>query len=195
MRKFTPLLLVFLSAVLFSGCDPSGGGGGGGGGSLRFRVEGNQAFVTGDLGSGAPEDVANFLDEYPEVDTLVLVDIPGSNDDDANLAAARMVRAAGLATHVPADGEIYSGGVDFFLAGTRRTVEPGAQLGVHTWSGDGVEGRDLPRDDPEHQVYLDYFRDMGIPDSFYWFTLDAAPAEDIYIMSRAEMQRFNMLRN
>ncbi|MEM7392861.1 MAG: alpha/beta hydrolase [Verrucomicrobiota bacterium] len=173
------------------GCDGDGGGGGG----LRFRVDGDQAFVSGNLGEGAPGQVDSFLRENPDVSTLVLVDLPGSSDDDANLAAARMVRAAGLDTHVPANGGIFSGGVDFFLAGVRRTVEPGAELGVHSWAEGDVQGRDLPRDDPAHQVYLDYYRDMGIPTSFYWFTLDAAPVESIHTMSEAEMRQFRVITN
>ena len=191
--RFRTLLL--LSLFLVSGCDLTESSGGGGGGNLQFDVEGNQAFVSGDLGTNSPARVRKFLDENPEVTVLVLEDIPGSSDDEANLAAARMVRAAGLDTVVPSYGEIYSGGVDFFLAGVRRTAEPGAVLGVHSWSDGEIQGRDLPRDHPDHQVYLPYFPEMGIPVEFFWFTLDAAPAEGMYIMTPADMRRYRVVNN
>ena len=71
---------------------------------------------------------------------------PGSLDDTSNLIASRLVREAGLATHVPAEAEIASGAVDFFIAGRARTadVAGGARLGVHTWGGPGFAGADLP---------------------------------------------------
>ena len=31
---------------------------------------------------------------------------------------------------------------------------------------------------------------MGIPADFYWFTLEAAPADDIHWMSRDEMETY-----
>ena len=77
------------------------------------------------------------------------------------LQAARLVRSYGLNTVVLADSLIASGGVDFFLAGVERTIEPGAKLGVHTWGGDGFSGAELPRDDPEHNCYLAYYSEMG----------------------------------
>ena len=100
----------------------------------------------------------------------------------------------GFNTHVPADGEIASGGVDFFLSGVERTVDTGALLGVHSWAaGDGTTGADVPRDDPQHQLYLDYYAEMGIPAEFYWFTLEAAPAEDIHPMTEAEIEKYGLL--
>ena len=47
---------------------------------------------------------------------------PGSDDDEANLEAARKSKTTKtLRFHLPADAEIASGAVDFFLAGTTRT--------------------------------------------------------------------------
>lgn len=89
-------------------------------------------------------------------------------------------------------GMIASGGVDFFLAGVGRTVDTGGKLAVHSWAGDGVTGDQVPRDDPQHSLYLDYYAEMGIPAEFYWFTLQAAPAEDIYYMTADEMAEYQM---
>ncbi len=161
--------------------------------SAEFTVEGPDALMRGVIGPSTPGCVLALLLEHPEVERIVMVEVPGSMDDDSNLRAARMVRRAGLDTHVPADGEVASGGTDFFQAGVRRTKDEGARFGVHSWSGLDEEGADLPRDDPEHRKYLAYCRDMGIPEDFYWFTLEAAPAEDVHWMTEEELERFGML--
>ena len=108
-------------------------------------------------------------------------------------AHGRRVRAEprSLATHLPKEGEIASGGTDFFLAGHERTLEAGSRIGVHSWSGlDGEEGVDVPRDDPQHQLYLEYYRAMEIPEASYWFTLEAAPAAGVHWMSTSELEQF-----
>lgn len=93
-----------------------------------------------------------------------------------------------MITYLPAQGEIASGGTDLFLAGVRRIVERGARIGVHSWSIDGADtGDTLARDHPEHEVYLSYYRDVGIAEDFYWYTLQAAPPEDIHWMTEEEM--------
>jgi hypothetical protein len=160
---------------------------------VTFIVDGDQATMTGVLDTSTPEVVEDLLDDYPELEVIVMTDVPGSVDDDANLEAARLIAEAGIDTHVPADGVIASGGVDFFLAGEVRTYEPGAEFGVHSWAAeDGTTGSDLPQTDPEHDPYLDYFDEIGIDDDFYWFTLDAAPAESIHVMTERELERFDV---
>jgi len=158
-----------------------------------FSVQGTQADMRGVIGPSTPARVFELLLEHPEVDTIVLRDVPGSMDDDSNLRAALMVWRAGLATHVPSDGEVASGGTDFFLAGKRRSADPGARFGVHSWEGFDQQGVDVPPDDPEHQRYLDFYRAVGIEDSFYWFTLNAAPAEGIHWMTPGELDQYGML--
>lgn len=118
--------------------------------------------------------------------------VPGSDDDDANLVLSHQVRKAGLTTNVPTDGLISSGGVDLFLAGTKRTLSVGACVGVHSWEGGGIEGKDLPRDDEEHHKYLKYFNDIGISHELYWFTLRAAPANGMHWMTQEEVDTYDV---
>lgn len=159
-----------------------------------FTVSGDQAILTGAIDGSTPDEVQRLIDDHPEVTTIVMQDVEGSVDDEANLVAARLVRQHGFYTHVPSDGVIASGGVDFFLAGVERTAVSGAKLGVHSWAaGDGTTGDQVPRDDPQHKLYLDYYAEMGIPTDFYWFTLQAAPAEDIYFMTEAELVQYQMV--
>lgn len=155
-----------------------------------FAVEGRAALMHGVIGPSTPGRVLELILEFPEVDTIVMEEVPGSMDDDSNLRAARLVRRRGFTTIVPSGGMIASGGTDFFLAGVRRIVEPGGMIGVHSWDGFNEEGRDLPEDHPEHAKYLDYYREMGVPSDFYRFTLEAAPADDIHWMTAREISRF-----
>ena len=158
-----------------------------------FDVQGRDAVMTGVIGPSTPGRVLELVLEHPEVERIVMRNVPGSMDDHSNLRAARLVRRCGLATHVPAGGEVASGGTDFFQAGTTRTMGEGARFGIHSWSGMGEEGAQVPKDDPEHVKYVEYCREMGIPESFYWYTLEAAPADDIHWMTDEELARFDML--
>lgn len=187
--KRTDLLLITLLCMIIAGCTQI----------LdnytvaSFQVDGDRAIMSGVIDSTTPEQVQMLIDDHPAIKTIVMQNVEGSVDDEANLIAARLVRQHGFNTHVPADGMIASGGVDFFLAGVVRTVEPGAKLGVHSWAGDESTGDQVPHDDPQHGLYLNYYAEMGIPADFYWFTLQAAPAEDIYYMTAAEMAQYQMM--
>ena len=165
--------------------------------AATFTVDGTTAEMNGVIDFTTPKVVRRFLTEHPEVTTIVMVDVPGSADDLENIEAARMVRERGLKTVVPSHGVIASGGGDFFLAGTVRVVEPCAKLGVHDWEDEDVHhmtvrGSDMPRDHPMHVQFLDYYRDMGIPEDFYWFTLEIAPPERMHWMSDEEIQLYEL---
>src|SRR5579872_6747054 len=45
-----------------------------------------------------------MLRDHPGIATIEMIDCPGSEDDYANLQLGRMIRARGIATHVPDDG-------------------------------------------------------------------------------------------
>lgn len=161
-----------------------------------FVVDGTDATMSGEIGSSTPDDVRQLIANNPDVTTIVMADVPGSGDDEANLEASRLIREAGLNTHLNANGFVASGGVDFYLAGTERTFDEGAEFGVHSWAtSDGVEGKDLDMDDPEHSLYLGYYDEIGISADFYWFTLEAAPAADIHIMTNAELDAYGFATN
>ena len=163
--------------------------------AATFEVDGDVATMQGTIDGSTPDRVAELIANHPRVRSIVMREVPGSVNDEANLAAARLVRAAGLSTHLLGDSVIASGGTDFFLAGARRTIEPGAQVGVHSWGGGDEVALDLPRDHDAHRLYLDYYEEMGIPTAFYWFTLQAAPASGIHWMRPEELEayRFELL--
>ena len=119
--------------------------------------------------------------------------VPGSMDDDINLLASKEIRKRGIATHIPADGMVASGGTDMFLAGAKRTIEPGAKLGVHSWSDGGQPATDYPRDSQVHAKYLAYYKEMDINTDFYWYTLEASTAENIHWMTEQEVAMYGVL--
>ncbi len=109
------------------------------------------------------------------------------------IALAYEVRARGLNTRLLATSEIDSGGVDLFLAGVERTMEDGAHIGVHSWSDGFKDAVDYPRDAPEHEQNRKYIEDMLGSDVFYWFTIQAAPADGIHEMTNSEIVEFGLL--
>lgn len=168
-----------------------------GGGAIGFELdlEAGTATLRGTLGATTLAQMQYLIDTFPEVTTLVLANIQGSENDEANLQTGRLVRQAGLHTRLLSDSEIYSGGVDLFCAGTRRFIAAGATVGVHAWAEGDQSAEDLPRDHPQHQAQVAYFTEMlGAEDgpAFYWFTIEAAPAADMHIMSADEIERFRL---
>jgi|GEM_PF-435070 Ca2+-binding EF-hand superfamily protein len=162
-------------------------------GSARFKINGELAMMNGVIDATTPGKILRLALEHPQVTTIVLEDVPGSMDDESMMRAAKLVRALGLNTHAMSYSFIASGGVDFFQAGVIRTADKGAKFGVHSWSAGNVEGADLAREHEEHLPYLQYYELMGIPTDFYWFTLQAAPADGNYWMSADDIKRFRML--
>ncbi|MEO1109078.1 MAG: alpha/beta hydrolase [Pseudomonadota bacterium] len=159
---------------------------------VSFVAQGDQIIATGTIDHTTLDAFEEVIAQNPQAKTLILQQIEGSVDDDANVIFSRVVHESGMTTVVPSDGLVASGGTDLFLAGNTRVLQPGACVGVHSWSGGGIVATELPEDDPEHDRYLDYFEDIGVDEDFYWFTLEAAPAEDMHWMTAAEANRFDM---
>ncbi len=160
-----------------------------------FKINSNTAVMTGVINSDTPAAVLRLIHEHPKVRTIEMENVPGSIDDEANLRAARYVRKFGFTTVIKYNGSVASGGTDFFLAGQKRIVEKGGKLGIHSWGGPGFQGKDVPKDNPQHQLYLKYYEEIGIPAEFYWRTLEAAPANDIHWMTEKEIEQFHVRTN
>lgn len=161
--------------------------------TTSFRVDGDTLIMNGEIYSSTLDQFEDVIDANPQITTLREVTVPGSNDDDTMIALAYRVRELGLNTELLARSEIYSGGVDLFLAGVERRMEVGATIGVHSWS-DGVnDAVDFPRTSPEHDQNRQYIEDMLGDEAFYWFTIEAAPADGMYEMTPAEVVKYGLL--
>lgn len=160
---------------------------------LRFEVDGTSAYVFGTTDSHSHNLVKNFVRENPEVERLILQAMPGTLDMDTNRRVVMDIRAAGLATHVPADGRIASGAVDWFIAGSPRTIECGALIGVHSWGSKLGERGDQTFYDGQYRTQRWFLNKMGVDPDFYEFTRSAAGPNDIYWLSVDEMLRFGLI--
>ncbi len=159
----------------------------------NYRVEGTQLFVSGEITPRTPASFEAMIEANPQVRTIVLMDMPGSVDEDAVHDLGYFIRETGLNTHLTPQSAIYSGAVDMFVAGNSRTMLCCAELGVHDWADGYGEGSDYPAEAWEHDANVAYFQTMLGSDAFYWFTLGAAPSDEIHVLTPAEMARFGIL--
>lgn len=157
-----------------------------------FRVlDATRAAIVDETDSASPAQFAAMLRAHPGIQVLEMVEVPGTQDDRANLRLGRMLRAKGIATHVPDGGSVRSGGVELFLAGVRHTAAPKAEFAVHSWADeDGRQPKDYAADAPENRAYLDYYREMGMTSeqasAFYAMT-NSVPFEQAKWLTAADM--------
>ncbi len=168
-----------------------------GGQVAEFHYKENQQekdtiYMKGVIYSNTLKDIKQALSENPSITTLVMEDVPGSIDDEINLVASLEIRKHNINTYIPENGMVASGGTDMFLAGKERAVHSTGKLGVHSWAGMDSVALDYPKDHKEHEKYLNYYAKMNIPLDFYWYTLEAAPADDIHWMTSKEMEQYNV---
>ena len=168
-----------------------------GGGTSVIEVTGDKATVNGTLGTNTYIQITDLINNHPEVKTLVLQQIDGSDNDAINMHTGRLVRNAQLITMVEATSDINSGGVDLYAAGAQRIYTEGAKVGVHSWSdSEGRSADELGRDHPDHGAQLTYFREMlgaELGPEFYFFTIESAPADSIYVMTKEELDKYLLI--
>lgn len=159
-------------------------------------VSANTVEMRGATDAASPAQFRRMIAAFPAIKTIRMIDVAGTENDDANFAVARMIRRAGIDTFVPANGSVRSGGVELFLAGVKHVAEPGAEFGVHSWQGeDGIDARDAKASDPAHATYVRYYQEVGMPaqaaSAFYAFTNRVA-FNDVHYMTRDELARFHI---
>lgn len=157
-----------------------------------FRVlDATRAAMVDATDSATPAQFAAMMKAWPGIAVIEMIEVPGTDDDRANLKLGRMIRARGMATHVPAGGSVRSGGVELFLAGLHRRADPGAEFAVHAWADEnGREPGDYPADAPENRAYVDYYVAMGMDEAqarrFYAMT-NSVPHAQARWLTAAEM--------
>lgn len=160
-----------------------------------FRViDGTRAALVDSTDARSPAQFEAMMAAYPGITQLDLVDVPGTEDDKANMRLGRMIRQRGITTHVPAGGSVRSGGVELFVAGAKRIADPGAEFAVHSWEDDqGQQANDFPEDAPENQAYIKFYMDMGMSEDearkFYAMT-NSTPFERAQYLSDADMAKW-----
>ena len=147
-----------------------------------------RATMIGPTDSSTPHLFDAMMRDFPQLAVLEMVEAPGTNNDIANLAVGRRIRAAGLATHVPHGGSVRSGAVELFLAGVERRIDDGAEFAVHSWlDNHGREADDFAADDPAHRLYLDYYVEMGMTQKrasdFYAMTNSVPHSQALWLVA------------
>ncbi|MFK7936242.1 MAG: hypothetical protein AB8G22_22195, partial [Saprospiraceae bacterium] len=196
-NNFFKHLLFFFAVVGFFGCGDDDNANPQQFGPFQV-VDDNTVEMDGEISSSTLEDFEDLMKDYPEIDQIIMKEVPGSSNDEVNLLVSQKVHDNNIATHLADDGLIASGGVDFFLAGTTRTKGSNTMIGVHSWSDGTSEAADFPRGNAEHQPYIDYYISVGFSqtaaEEFYYFTINAAPAASIYYMTEAEIEQYGVLK-
>ena len=163
-----------------------------------FHVVGHERVeLVGSIETSTPAQFRAMLKAWPGIKQIDIVDCPGTGDDYANFAIARMIRKAGIATHVPDGGSARSGGVELFLAGARRTAAPTAEFAVHSWrDSNGYEADDYAANDPVNVSYVNFYREMGLgpvkAKAFYALT-NSVPHDDALYLKRRDIAAFARL--
>ncbi|MCE7994710.1 MAG: alpha/beta hydrolase [Roseivirga sp.] len=152
--------------------------------------------LNGVIDSNTDSAFDEALRQNPNTELIIFREAPGSDDDDTNLQVGRKLFQLGLRTQVEDNGLIASGAVDLFLAGSQRTLGANARVGVHSWSDGTSDATDFPRSSSEHLLYIDYYKSIGfsnqLAEDFYFFTINAAPADDIHWMTEAEIVTYQI---
>ena len=160
-----------------------------------FRViDGSHAVLVDATDARSPAQFEAMLAAYPGITELDLLDVPGTEDDKANMRLGRIIHQRGITTRVPEGGSVRSGGVELFLAGKRRVAEPGSEFAVHAWEDDeGRQPGDYPADAPENRAYIDYYIEMGMPEAqakaFYAMT-NSVRFEDAKYLTDQDMAQW-----
>lgn len=153
----------------------------------------------GEIDSNTLNAFEEVMRQNPNTELLIFGIAPGSSDDEVNLQVGRRLFQEGLNTHVENNGEIASGAVDLFLAGAERTLGSNTLVGVHSWSDGSNDATDFPMNSAEHQPYIQYYQAVGFSSQwasdFYFFTINAASADDIHWMTEAEITTYQITTN
>lgn len=200
MNRLPLLILFLLTTAIFSSCssddDMSVGQD-----QKQFGIftvtNDSTVNMNGDISSASLNNFNRLIDAFPSINKINMAEVPGSTDDETNLKVAKRVHDLDIATHILDNGEIASGGVDFFLAGVRRSSGSNTSIGVHSWSDGQNDATAYPVGHAEHLPYINFYTAVGFTqqqaEDFYYFTINAAPANDIHWMTDAEIEQYGIL--
>jgi len=156
--------------------------------------------MNGVLNGGTPNNFNQLIADYPNIEMINMLDCPGSEDDEANLIVSQTMHDKGISFHLFSTSQIASGAVDMYVGGIRRTRDTGSQIGVHSWGAGPNEpiATSYPIGHTIHLPYINYYVSVGFTqveaESFYYFTINAASADNIYWMADAEIEQYKITK-
>lgn len=168
-------------------------------GVFKVLDDGMTIEMNGAITSRINQDFENMVAAFPNAKKIIMKDCPGSDDDETNLIVSKKMHDNDFEFHLTATSIIASGAVDMYVGGVRRTREAGSQIGVHYWGSEPGEpiATEYPRGHEVHLPYINYYQSVGFSqqeaEDFYYFTIEAAPAEDIHWMTNEEISTYNVI--
>ncbi len=159
----------------------------------------NSISMDGNISADTPIDLKALLDDHPDVKDIKMKNCAGIELSPQTLEAARLVRSNNMNTHIESDGLISRGGLNFFLAGVKRSKDPLGRIGVGSWEDElGNEATDFDFGDSVHTPYLNYYVEMGIQfllaSDFYYFSIQAAGPDDLFILTDDLIDDYGLLK-
>lgn len=157
----------------------------------------DRVALIGSIETETPRQFKAMLADFPAIKQIDILDCPGTGDDAANFAIARIIRRRAITTNIPDGGSARSGGVELFLAGAKRRAALGAEFAVHSWRDeDGREAKDYASNAPENLEYINFYKEIGMDDNkakaFYAMT-NSAPHHSALILKTADIARYVQL--
>jgi hypothetical protein len=95
-----------------------------GAGATEFAVEGEVLRISGPVTGAATDRFERLLEQNPQLETVVLGDMPGTDDVGWLVSIGYLLRGAGLDTRV--EGKVYNDAILIFAAGVRREIAGGS---------------------------------------------------------------------
>ncbi len=150
--------------------------------------------LTGDIAPGDAQRFADFLAAQTTPPVTAFLNSPGGSVIDA-LAIGRAMRAAGIKTEMTASDICLSACPYLLAAGTTRTADPEALIGVHQhYFGENtalpafLAVSDIQRGQGEVMRYL---ADMGVDPLIMQHAL-TTPPDEIYLLTPSELETYNL---
>lgn len=150
--------------------------------------------LTGQIAAGDADRLTEFLTTVDPAPTQAFLNSPGGSVQDA-LTMGRTLRALGIATRMTASDICLSACPYLLAAGTTRTVDADALVGVHQhYFGENtvlpafMAVSDIQRGQGE---VMEYLSDMGI-DPLIMRPALATPPDEIYLLTPNEMAQYRL---
>lgn len=155
-------------------------------------------ILNGAINSSALKEFKKLNNLNPNITYLEIINCEGSINDEINLKLAKYIHDNNFNIHLKDYGIVASGGTDLFLAGKKRTKGKNTKIGVHSWAGDDVTATDFPLGHSNHLPYIKYYKSIGLTNdsakAFYYFTINAASANNIHWMTEEEIRKYKILK-
>lgn len=202
MKILNLILVLFLTSTLAISCDKDDNNNGSSNNPRQFGIftvleDDTTIEMNGVINSNTYTNFDNLEGLFPNVNKINIINCDGSSDDEVNLLVSQKVHEMGISIHLLDNAEIASGGVDFFIAGVQRTRGTNTRIGVHSWAGENETATDFPVGHENHLPYINYYVSVGFTqqqaEDFYYFTINAAPADSIHWMTDAEIEQYGLL--